>query len=164
MITSFSLELYINLTLLYEVQDGRSLPILSMISRKKVNFFYVNLLMHQQILTPTFSFFLLSPSESFFLKLCFQHVTPVTNVIHGCVRVCLGVCGCGQVCAGVCGCGFSVSVRECVWVKRVYAGVHEWVGIHGFVQEEFSEYLLETRFLTSANYNPHPLRILLFLF
>ena len=92
-----------------------------------------NLLMHQQILTPTFSFFLLLSSESFFLKLCFQHVTPVTNFIRGCVRVCLGVCGCGQMCAGVCGCGFTVSVRECVWVKLVYAGVHEWEGIHEFV-------------------------------
>ena len=29
----------------------------------------------------------------------------------------------------------------------------------GCVQDEFSEYLLETRFLTSANYNTHPLRI-----
>ena len=28
--------------------------------------------------------------------------------------------------------------------------------------DEFSEYPLETRFLTSANYNPHPLRIFSF--
>ena len=38
-----------------------------------------------------------------------------------------------------------------------------WVGVGGqwarVVQDEFSEYLLETRFLTSANFNTHPLRI-----
>ena len=79
----------------------------------------------QQILTPTFSFFLLL-LQSFF-KLCLQHVTHVTNdknvtnTMYGCVWVCMGV-------------------RVCVC-------------------DEFSEYLLETRFLTSANYNPHPLRI-----
>ena len=35
------------------------------------------------------------------------------------------------------------------------------MGVHDYecVWDEFSEYLLETRFLTSANYNPHPLRI-----
>ena len=42
---------------------------------------------------------------------------------------CMGVHGYAWVCAGVCVC------------------------------DEFSEYLLETRFLTSANYNPHPLGI-----
>ena len=45
--------------------------------------------------------------------------------------MCAGVNGCVQVCAGV---------YRCVW-------------------DEFSEYLLETRFLTSANYNTHLLRI-----
>ena len=83
------------------------------------------------------SYFFLLSSESFF-KLCFQHVIPVTNVIHGFVRVCLGVCGCGQVCAGVasvCRC-VCVCVQECVWVntgvcryagKRRCAQVSVWV-------------------------------------
>ena len=31
--------------------------------------------------------------------------------------------------------------------------------VHGCAQDEFSEYILETRFLTSANYSTHPLRI-----
>ena len=31
--------------------------------------------------------------------------------------------------------------------------------MRGYVSDEISEYLLETRFLTSANYNTHPLRI-----
>ena len=32
--------------------------------------------------------------------------------------------------------------------------------LHGCVWDEFSEYLLETRFLTLANHNTHPLRII----
>ena len=68
----------------------------------------------------------------------------------GCEWV-VGVCGCfgmwewALVCAGVCG---SV---------QVYAGVHGcaevWVG----VWDEFSEYLLETRVLTSADFNMYPI-------
>ena len=78
----------------------------------------------QQILTPTFSFFIHLRG---FFKLCFQHV------MHEQVRVWAGVCT--SVCVGVRG-----YARVCVW-------------------DEFSDYLLETRFLTSANYNTHPLRI-----
>ena len=66
-------------------------------------------------------------------------------VVRGCARACMGVRGCGRVCVGVRGCA-RVSVGECGCVR-----VCVW--------DEFSEYLLETRFLTSANYNPHPLRI-----
>ena len=57
----------------------------------------------------------------------------------------LSVLECAMVCAGVCGSAW-VSVSVCVW-------------------DEFSEYLLEleTRFLTSANYNMHPLRIFFYL-
>ena len=51
----------------------------------------------------------------------------------------------GPGCAGVCG------------RVQVYAGVHGcaevWVG----VWDEFSEYLLETRFLTSADFNMYPI-------
>ena len=52
-----------------------------------------------------------------------------------CAQLYLGVSKCAQVCMCVCG---------CVW-------------------DEFSEYLLETRFLTSANYSTHPLRIFSYL-
>ena len=90
-------------------------------------------------------FFLLSSSSSvIFFKLCFQHVTHVTNdanvtnVTYGYVRV-TGVHG-----------------YEWVWV--VAHGCAR-VGVCGCICDEFSEYLLETRFLTSANYNTHPLRI-----
>ena len=39
--------------------------------------------------------------------------------------------------------------------------VSEYVQVlHGCVWDEFSEYLLETRFLTLANHNTHPLRII----
>ena len=40
---------------------------------------------------------------------------------------------------------------------------YEWLRMGvpggGCIYDEFSEYLLETRFLTSANYNTHPLQI-----
>ena len=88
---------------------------------------------------------------SHFFKLCFQHVTHVTNVIHRHGHV--------QVWAGV---------GECAWVNKCLHGFarvcmgmfgYVWlcVDMHGCVQDELSEYLLETRFLTSANYNMHPL-------
>ena len=114
----------------------------------KLSFYeIINSLMIQRILTPTFSFFLLLLLllllDDFFktlpmFKLCLQHVTHVTchkwhNMgVHRCALVCLSVWGsggCAPVCAQVC------------------------------VRNEFSEYLLETRFLTSANYSTHPLRI-----
>ena len=64
--------------------------------------------------------------------------------------VCTGVCGCALVCAGVCGCvRVSSGVLKC---SRVCAGVH------GCAQE----YLLETRFNTSADFNTYPMRIFLF--
>ena len=64
--------------------------------------------------------------------------------VHGYAQVyvaCTGVCGCTQVCTGVCG-----SVRECV-------------GVYECVLDEFSEYLLETRVNTSADFNTYPIRI-----
>ena len=56
--------------------------------------------------------------------------------VHGYVQVCLGVQGCAQVCAEVCGC------------------------LQVYVWDEYSEYLLETRVLTSADFNTYPIRIL----
>ena len=54
-----------------------------------------------------------------------------------CAWGCLGMCGCVQVCeyAWVC-----TGIRRCVW-------------------DEFSEYLLETRVLTSADFNTYSIRI-----
>ena len=59
---------------------------------------------------------------------------------HECAWVCPGVCGCGRVFAGVrrvCGCA------------QVCAGV--W--------DVFSEFLLENRVPTSADFNTFPIRI-----
>ena len=53
--------------------------------------------------------------------------------VRGCARVCAGVHGCAQVCTGVCG---------YVWVWDV-----------------FSEFLLENRVPTSADFNTYPIRI-----
>ena len=53
--------------------------------------------------------------------------------------MCAGVRGCSQACVGV----FS-----CIWVcmgVHEFAGVRQWcVGVHGYMWDEFSEYLLET--------------------
>ena len=61
----------------------------------------------------------------------------VFSSVCGCLWVGAHVCGCVWVCADVCGC-----VRVCVGV---------W--------NEFSEYLLETWVLTSANFNVYPIQI-----
>ena len=70
--------------------------------------------------------------------------------VRGCMQMCAGMPQCGMVCADVHGC-VRVFTGLCVYA-RVF------VGMHGCVWDEFSEFLLETRFLTSANYNIHPLR------
>ena len=51
-------------------------------------------------------------------------------------RVCIGVHKCALVCVKVCGC-----LRVCAW-------------------DEFSEYLLENRVPTSADFDTYPIRIL----
>ena len=95
----------------------------------------------------------------------------------GCAWVCVGLSGCEPVCTGVSRCAqVCTGMRECEWV---WASVHgcAWVcvGMHGCAQmcvgvrgcvqvcaevcgclqvymwDEFSEYLLETRVLTSAD-------------
>ena len=78
------------------------------------------------------------------------HCALVCVSVHNCVRVWLGVCA--QVCASVCRCAWiCADLRECA---------HICGDMHGCVWDEFSEYLLETRFLTLANHNMHPLRII----
>ena len=57
--------------------------------------------------------------------------------------VCAGILGCAQVCAGVHELG------------------REWMGVCGcaWVWDEFSEFLLENRVPTSADFNTFPKRI-----
>ena len=65
-----------------------------------------------------------------------------------CVGVCAGVQGCAWVCAGV------RSVGGCAQVFVKVSGclrVCAW--------DEFSEYLLENRVPTSADFNTYPIRI-----
>ena len=96
----------------------------------------------------------------------------------GCVRVCAGVRRCARVGVGVCGCvQVCTSVHRCT---RVCVGVHGWVdmGVRGCVctgaggcvrvwvgacvWDEFSEFLLENRVPTSADFNTYPIRIFYF--
>ena len=67
---------------------------------------------------------------------------------YGCARVCAGMQGCAWVCAGV------RSVGGCAQVFVKVSGclrVCAW--------DEFSEYLLENRVPTSADFNTFPIRI-----
>ena len=77
------------------------------------------------------------------------------------VRECAGVCAsvrgcacvCAWVCSGVCRCG-----RECMGVRgcaRVCTGVRGYA----WVWDVFSEFLLENRVPTSADFNTFPIRI-----
>ena len=59
----------------------------------------------------------------------------------------LGVCRCMQVSAGVCG---------YAWV---FMGVRGYARVCAYVWDEFSEFFLENRVLTSADFNTFPIRI-----
>ena len=50
----------------------------------------------------------------------------------------------------------GTSLRECA---LVYAGVWKCVGVYECVWDEFSEYVLENRVPTSADFNTYPIRI-----
>ena len=91
-----------------------------------------------------------------------------------CVRMCAGVCGCGWVCTGVGRCSrVCVGVRGCagggvhrcawVWEGVGRRGVRGCALVYACVWDEFSEFFLETRVLTSADFNIYPIRILLSL-
>ena len=70
----------------------------------------------------------------------------------GYARVCAGVHGCVRACTGVRKCTYMyVGVFGCVWYARVCVEV--------CVLDEFSEYLLETRVNTSADFNMYPILI-----
>ena len=89
------------------------------------------------------------------------------------------VCGCAWVCAGVRRCAqVCVGVHRCAWVDAgvcgcVYAGAggcaRIWVvgcrcaWVCACVRDEFSEFLLENRVPTSADFNTYPIRIFLLL-
>ena len=81
--------------------------------------------------------------------------------VRECVQVCIGVCGYAQVCTGVRG-----YARVCTGMRgyaRVYAGVHwcvrGYAWVYACVWDEFSEFLLENRVPTSADFNTYPIRI-----
>ena len=73
--------------------------------------------------------------------------------VCGCARVCGCVRECAGVCMGVCGC------------VQVWEGVHGYArvctGVRGYawVWDVFSEFLLENRVPTSADFNTFPIRI-----
>ena len=67
--------------------------------------------------------------------------------MRGCLWVCAGVRKCTYMYMGGCGCaGVCGSVRNCSGVCKC-------------VLDEFSEYLLETRVNTSADFNTYPIQI-----
>ena len=82
------------------------------------------------------------------------------------VWVCASIPLCVWVCTDICGCGCCVQgflqvragVHTCVWVCE---GVHGSAGMSGggCVWDEFSEYLLETRVLISADFNTYHIQI-----
>ena len=52
---------------------------------------------------------------------------------------------------------------RCMWMcAGVRGSVKVYVGMPGCVRDEFSEYLLENRVLTSADFNTYPIRIFLY--
>ena len=67
--------------------------------------------------------------------------------------------GCAQVYAGVRGCA-GEGMRRCAWVwEWAEGGLHGCAWVCAYVWDEFSEFLLETRVLTSADFNTYPIRI-----
>ena len=92
------------------------------------------------------------------LRGCAQVCVGVHGYVCVCARVCAGMRGYARVCKGVCG-----YAQECA----VWAGVHRCaqmcVKVCGCLRvcawDEFSEYLLENRVPTSADFNTYPIRI-----
>ena len=86
------------------------------------------------------------------------------------MRVCIGVCRCALVCMGVCGYvwvsigvqGYALVCTGVLWCAGVCGGMFRCMricmGVHGCVWDVFSEYHLETRVLTSANFNMYPIQ------
>ena len=106
------------------------------------------------------------------------YVWGVSMCVHGCVRyaqVCAGVHGCVRVCVSVrryvrVWTGMHGYVWVCVGVRRcvrVCTGVrwcvHGYAWVYACVWDEFSEFLLENRVPTSADFNTYPIRIFLIM-
>ena len=85
--------------------------------------------------------------------------------VCGCARVCAGVRRCAQVCAGVHGCAWvDAGVCGCVYAgaggcARVWVGGCGCAWVCACVRDEFSEFLLENRVPTSADFNTYPIGI-----
>ena len=77
--------------------------------------------------------------------------------VCGCVQVCISVHRCTRVCVGVHG-WVDMGVRGCVCTG---AGGCVWVWVGACVWDRFSEFLLENRVPTSADFNTYPIRIFL---
>ena len=113
--------------------------------------------MLQRTLVPSFFFLSLSVSSLF----CIRPIYVKFHVIYqvkGVSRYVWGVCGCVQVCMGMPGCvgvglGMCGSVQVCAYT---HGCAQVWVC--GWVLDEFSEYLLEAKVLTLADFNTYPIR------
>ena len=87
-------------------------------------------------------------------------VKGISGYVWG-VRECVWVCGGVHECAGVC-VSACMGVFGCV---QVWEGVHGYVractGVRGYalVWDVFSEFLLENRVPTSADFNMFPIQI-----
>ena len=76
-----------------------------------------------------------------FIKLGVRGMCWICAGVYRCAEVCVGVHECVQVCSGVCGYAWVCKgMCRCIW-------------------DEFSEYLMETRILTSADFHTYPIRI-----
>ena len=75
----------------------------------------------------------------------FSYFYPIPGLVCMDVCRCVGVCGLAWVCADMCG------------SARVYTEVHGTKCV--CVLDESLEYLLETRVLTSADFNTYPIQI-----
>ena len=75
----------------------------------------------------------------------------------------MGMCGVCGVSMVVCGCaGGFVGVRRCAWVwEWAEGGLRRCAWAYACVWDEFSEFLLENRVPTSADFNTYPIRIFL---
>ena len=84
-------------------------------------------------------------------------ISTTTVGVRKCVWECVGMWVCAQVCKGVCGYlqGWA-GVHRCALV-----GVKACGCLRVCAWDEFSEYLLENRVPTSADFNTYPIRILI---
>ena len=109
--------------------------------------------------------------EFYYNYRCPQCALGVCAGVHGCAWVGAGVRGYARVCAGIrrsAQCGrMCTGVRKCAlvcngvhWCALVCAEVRGCLRV--CVWDDFSEYLLENRVPTSADFNTYPIRILLF--